>query len=117
MTIPTINPGAAPAIGLGMTNVYLDTWTKLAALYKEAMDANAEHLMVSSGRIVQEHAMQALAAASQSCAEALAKNAALVQQQSLQRMSGANQRAFEIMGQAFMDAMMGRLQMPGILRG
>jgi hypothetical protein len=92
-----------------MTNVYFDTWSKLAALYKEAMDANAEHLMVSSGRIVQEHAMQALAAASQSCAEALAKNAALVQQQSLQRMSGANQRAFEIMGQAFMDALTGRL--------
>lgn len=115
MTIPTMSPGATPAIGFGMTNVYFDTWTKLAALYKEAMDANAEHLMVSSGRIVQEHAMQALAAASQSCAEALAKNAALVQQQSLQRMSGANQRAFEIMGQAFMGAMTGQLKAFGKL--
>jgi hypothetical protein len=111
-----MNTDAAPAIGLGMPNVYLDTWSKLASLYKEAMDANAEHLMVSSGRIIQEHAMQALAAASQSCAEALAKNAALVQQQSLQRLSGANQRAFEIMGLAFMDAMTGQLKAPGKLR-
>jgi hypothetical protein len=115
MTILTTTPGAAPAIGFGMSNVYFDTWSKLAALYKEAMDANAEHLIVSSGRIVQEHAMQALAAASQSCAEALAKNAALVQQQSMLRLSGANQRALEIMGQAFMGAMMGQLKMPGQL--
>jgi hypothetical protein len=108
-----MNTSAAPAIGFGMPNLYLDTWTKLAALYKEAMDANAEHLMVSSGRIIQEHAMQALAAASQSCAEALAKNAALVQQQSMMRFSGVNQRAIEIMGQAFMDAMTGKQKAAG----
>jgi hypothetical protein len=108
-------PGAAPAIGFGMPNFYLDTWTRLAALYKEAMDANTEQLMVSSGRIIQEHAMQALAAASQSCAEALAKNAAVVQQQSMQRLTGVNQRAIEIMGQAFMDALMGRQKAPAKL--
>jgi hypothetical protein len=112
-----MNTGAAPAaIGFGMPNIYLDTWTKLAALYKEAMDANTEHLMVSSGRIIQEHAMQALAAASQSCAEALAKNAALVQQQSMMRLSGANQRAIEIMGQAFFDAVTGRQKTSDKLR-
>jgi hypothetical protein len=107
-----MSTGAAPATGFGMPNLYLDTWTRLAALYKEAMDANTEHLMVTSGRIIQEHAMQALAAASQSCAEALAKNAAIVQQQSMQRMSGVNQRAIEIMGQAFMDALTGRQKTP-----
>jgi hypothetical protein len=100
----------AGAMGTGMSNLYLDAWSRVATLYKDALEANAQHLYVSSAQIVQEHTMQALAAASRSCAEALAKNAAVVQQQSFVRLAGANQRAIEVMGQAFLDAMAGRGQ-------
>lgn len=52
-----------------------------------------------------EETMKAFIAASQSCAEALAKNAVSVQQQSFGRLMSANQKAIEIMGQGFADAM------------
>jgi hypothetical protein len=103
----------ARAMGDGMPNFYLDTWSKVADLYKDALEANAQHLFVSSAQIVQEHTMQALVAASRSCAEALAKNAAVVQQQSFARFAGANQRAIEMISKAFVDAMSGRAQSPG----
>jgi hypothetical protein len=104
----TMKMEPARALGTGMSNVYLDAWSTVAGLYKEALEANAQHLYVSSAQIVQEHTMQALVAASRSCAEALAKNAAVVQQQSLVRLAGANQQAIQVMGQAFLDAMSGR---------
>ena len=51
--------------------------------------------------------MKAFIAASQSCAEALTRNAVSVQQQSFSRLISANQKAVEIMGQSFADAMAG----------
>jgi hypothetical protein len=98
------------ATGSGMSNPYLDAWSRVAGLYKDALEANAQHLFVSSAQIIQEHTMQALVAASRSCAEALAENAAVVQQQSLTRLAGANQRAIEVMSQAFFNAITWRGQ-------
>jgi hypothetical protein len=100
----TTKAPAAPATN----NAYLDAWSQVATLYRDTMEANAQHLFVSSAQIIQEHTMQALVAASRSCAEALARNAAAVQQQSLVRFAGANQRAIEVMSKAFLDAISGR---------
>lgn len=104
----------APVFGLDMNHIFVDTSSKIAALYSEAMRASAEQLWVSSARIVQEHVMQALVAASQSCAEALAKNAAAVQQQAFSRLAGANQQAAEMMGRAFVDSWMAAMKPPSM---
>lgn len=82
-----------------------EMWARIGILYKDAMDASAQDLLLSSTRIVQEHTLRAMVAASQSCAEALAQNAAKVQQQSVERMFTANRRAAEIMGQTWLEAM------------
>jgi hypothetical protein len=89
---------------MGMNNIYLDAMTRVAGLYRESMQANAEQLMISSARIVQEHVMRAMVMASQSCAEELAKNAAALQQQWMTRLAGTNQKAMETMGRAFVDS-------------
>jgi hypothetical protein len=106
MTVLTTNAIATPAFTPGINNPFLEPWSKLVTLYKEAMEESAQQLMVSSARIIQEHTMRALMAAAQSCAEELAQNAAKVQQQSMLRFASANQKAFEVMGRAYMDAMM-----------
>jgi hypothetical protein len=93
-----------PAFEPGTNNPFLDIWWKVAGLYKDGLRADSEQLWVSSTRIIQEHTMRALVQASQSCAEALAKNAADMQQKSVARMAETNQKAMEMMGQAFVDA-------------
>jgi hypothetical protein len=80
-------------------------WSRIGILYKDAFDASAQDLLVSSTRIVHEHTLRAMVAASQSCAEALAQNAAKVQQQSFDRLLAANRRAAEIMGRTWVEAM------------
>jgi hypothetical protein len=82
-----------------------EMWSRIGIVYKDALDASAYDLVVSSARIVQEHTLRAMVAASQSCAQALAQNAAKVQQQSLDRMISANQKAAEIVGQTWLEAL------------
>jgi len=85
---------------------YQDAVAKISGVYSDSMRANAEQLWVSSAQIIVQETVKAYLAASQSCMEALAKNAASVQRQSFGRIVHANQKAFEIMGQAATDAML-----------
>lgn len=84
---------------------YQATFLKIANVYADSTRASAEQLWISSSKIIMEETMKAFIAASQSCVEALAKNAVSVQQQSFGRLIGANQKAVEIMGQSFAQAM------------
>jgi hypothetical protein len=100
MTSLTTFPAIPPAID----NQFLETWIRIGSVYKDAMDDSAQGLVISSAQIIQEHTMRAFVAAAQSCAEALMQNAARVQQQSIARFSTANQKAAEIVGRAWVDA-------------
>jgi hypothetical protein len=102
LTFPTFEPRT--------NNPMVDMWWQVAGMYKDALRADSEQLWVSSARIVQEHTMRALVTASQSCAEALAKNAAEVQQKSFARLTETNQKAMEMMGRALVDAWTGGLK-------
>ena len=84
---------------------YQATFLKIANVYADSTRASIEQLWISSSKIIMEETMKAFIAASQSCAEALTKNAVSVQQQSFGRLIGANQKAVEIMGQNFAEAM------------
>ena len=84
---------------------YQDVWTKIANVYADSARVNMEQLWVSSSKIIIEETTKAFMTASQSCMEALSRNAVTVQQQSFNRLLGANQKAFEIMGQSFTDSM------------
>lgn len=84
---------------------YQDAWARIAGVYADSARANVEQLWVSSSKIIIEETTKAFMAASQSCMEALSRNAVAVQQQSFNRLLGANQRAFEILGQSVTDAM------------
>jgi hypothetical protein len=106
----TIYPNFACAIELGTNNPYQEMFSKIGTVYADSMRANAEQLWFSSARIIQEHTLRAFVAASQSCIEALAKNTAAVQQQSFGRIVGANQKAAEIMGQGFTNAMLASMK-------
>lgn len=90
-------------------NYFFEMWARLGILYKDALDASACELLMSSTRIVQEHTLRAMLSASQSCAQALAHNASRVQQQNFDRLVAANRRAAEIVGQTWLDAMTARM--------
>ena len=92
------------------TAPFFDTWSSVAGLYRDAMQANTQQLAQSSASIIQEHTLRAFVAASKACADALAKNALAVQQQSLGRFVDANQKAVGVMGKAFTQAWLGSLQ-------
>jgi len=85
-------------------------WSDIAGLYRGAVQANTEQLMLSSAGIIQEQMLRAFITASQSCADALAKNALSVQQKSMERLAEANGKAVGLMGRAFTQAWMGNLQ-------
>lgn len=91
------------------TAPFLDTWSSVTGLYRDAMQANTQQLLQSSAAIIQEHTLRALISASKACADALAKNAVAVQQASLGRFVDANQKAVGVMGQAFTQAWLGSL--------
>lgn len=97
-------PGAALA---GAMAPIFGSWSGVADLYRDAMEANTRQWVLSSASIIQEHTLRAVMEASRSCADALAKNAVDVQQQSLARFADANQKAMEMMGRSVMDAWMG----------
>lgn len=84
-----------------------DAWTGAAGVYRDAMQASAQQWVLSSANIIQEHTLRAIINASQSCADALAKNAMTMQQKSMERLMDANQKAAGMMGQAFTDMWMG----------
>jgi hypothetical protein len=89
---------------------FFGLWSNVAGLYREATQANAQQLLLSSAGIIQEHTLRAFITASQSCADALAKNAMSVQQQSMERFADANGKAVGMLGQAFAQAWMGSMQ-------
>ena len=89
---------------------YQEAVSKIANVYAESMRSNVEQLWISSSQIIVQETVKAFMSASQSCMEALAKNAASVQQQSFGRIITANQKAFEIMGQAATDTMLSGLK-------
>ena len=95
------------------TRPYQDAVSKIANVYTDSMRANTEQLWISSSQIIVQETVKAFMAASQSCMEALAKNAASVQQQSFGRIISANQKAFEIMGQAATDTMLSGMKRTG----
>jgi len=84
-----------------------DAWTGAAKVYRDAMQASAQQWVLSSANIIREHTLRAIINASQSCADALAKNAMAMQQKSMERLMDANQKATGMMGQAFTDMWMG----------
>ena len=102
MMFTNFNPGTAFAPA--MPTALFDTWSGVAGLYRNAMEASAQQWVMSSANIIQQHTLQAVINASQACADALAKNAVEVQQQSLARYTEANQKAFELMGNAWLKA-------------
>ncbi|WP_020653947.1 hypothetical protein [Massilia niastensis] len=92
------------------TQPYQDAFSKITKVYADSIRANTEQLWLSSTQIVQEETIKAFVSASQSCMEALAKNAESVTQQSFGRLVDANQKAFEIMGQVYTDTMTGAMK-------
>lgn len=92
------------------TAPFFKSWSNVAGLYRDAMQANTQQWVQSSASIIQEHTLRAFVAASQACASALAKNAMAVQQESMGRFVDANQKAVGVMGKAFTQAWMGSLQ-------
>jgi hypothetical protein len=104
-TSATPNP-AFPA----MQAPFFGLWSDVAGLYRDAMRANAQQLLLSSAGIIQQHTLRAFITASQSCADALAKNAMAVQQQSMERFADANGKAAGMLGGAFTQAWMRSIQ-------
>lgn len=96
--VPFPSPVATPLLGL---------WSDIAGLYRGAVQANTEQLVLSSVGIIQEQMLRAFITASQSCADALAKNALSVQQKSMERFAEANGKAVGLMGRAVTQAWMG----------
>lgn len=85
-------------------------WSDVASLYRDALGANTQQMVLSSARIIQEHTLRAFMSASQACADALAKNALSVQQDSMARLLDANGKAAGMMGNAFTQAWLQGLQ-------
>ncbi|MEN3275025.1 MAG: hypothetical protein V7631_815 [Massilia sp.] len=79
-------------------------WSDVASLYRDALGANTQQLVLSSARIIQEHTLRAFMSAAQACADALAKNALSVQQDSMARLLDANGKVAGVMGNAFTQA-------------
>ena len=96
---------AYPQFNAATALPYQDTFLKIANVYADSTRASMEQLWISSAKIIMEETMKAFIAASQSCAEALTRNAVSVQQQSFGRLISANQKAVDIMGQSFADGM------------
>jgi hypothetical protein len=89
-----------------MSSQLFDTWFRVGGLYRDAVQASAQQLMLNSAAIVQDQASRAFMAASQASAEALARNAMGVQRQFLERLVEANWKAAGMMGNTFATAWM-----------
>ncbi|WP_296942359.1 hypothetical protein [uncultured Massilia sp.] len=104
--MPTTGTNPATAFAAALPGPLMEPWTGIAGLYRDAMEKHTQQLLLSSANIIQEHTVRAFVAASNACADALAKNAVAVQQQSLERYAEANRKAMEMMGSAWMKAWM-----------
>ena len=93
----------------GVSAPFLTRWSNLAGVYGDVRRANTQQLLQSSAAIVQEQMLRAFISATQSCAEALAKNAVSVQQRSMERFADANGKAVGMLGQALTQAWMGSM--------
>jgi hypothetical protein len=109
ITMLTMSANPSPTFP-AMSAPFFGIWSNVAGLYKDVMRENTQQLLLSSAGIIQEHTLRAFITASQSCAEALAKNAMSVQQQSMERFADANGKAVGMMGRAFTQAWMGNMQ-------
>lgn len=98
MMMLTKNMNPAMAFTPSMPVPLFDAWTGAANVYRDAMQASAQQWVLSSANIIQEHTLRAIINASQSCADALAKNAMTMQQKSMERLMDANQKAAGMMG-------------------
>lgn len=112
MAITTFSTFATPTIEVGVNNPYLEMLTKIGNVYTDSAKNDADQFWTSSTRIIQEHTTRAFMSASQACLQALAQNAAAIQQQSLERIGAANQKAVQIMANAFTDAMTAGFRVP-----
>lgn len=101
----TMNASPSAAFPV-MSAPFVTLWSNIAGVYGETMRANTQQLLLSSAAIVQEQMLRAFISASQSCAEALAKNAVSVQQRSMERFADANGKAVGMLGQAFTQTWM-----------
>lgn len=93
-----------------MSTPFFKLWSGVAGVYGEAMTANTQQLLQSSAGIIQEQMLRAFINASQSCADALAKNAMAVQRQSMERLAEANGKVVGLVGQALTQTWMGGMQ-------
>jgi hypothetical protein len=91
MTNMNVYPGAAFT---AMPTPMFETWSGVNGLYRKAMEASVQQMVLSSTAIVQEHTLRAFMSASQACAEALAKNTMAVQQQAMGMVGGAWMKAW-----------------------
>lgn len=89
---------------------FMKLWSNVAGIYGETMRANTQQLLLSSVSVIQEQLLRAFISTSQSCADALAKNAMAVQQQSMERFAEANGKVVGLMGQAFTQTWMKSMQ-------
>lgn len=102
---------ASPSASFPVMSAPLFTlWSNIAGVYGEAMRANTQQLLFSSVAIIQEQMLRAFITASQSCADALAKNAMVVQRQSMERFADANGEVVGLMGQALRQVWMESMQ-------
>lgn len=101
---------ASPNVAFPTVSVpFLKLWSNVAGVYGEAMRANTQQLLLSSMAVIQEQMLRAYITASQSCADALAKNAMAVQRQSMERLAEANGKVVGMLGQAFTQTWMGSI--------
>ena len=89
---------------------FLALWSNAAGVYGEVMRANTQQLLFSSAAVIQEQMLRAFISASQSCADALAKNAMVVQRQSMERCADANGKGVGLMGHALTQVWMESMQ-------
>jgi hypothetical protein len=109
VSFPTLNPAA---LTWSADHPGVQMWTKVASVYRNLVQESATQLWLSSAQIIPEHTLKAFADASQSCFDALTKNAAAVQQQALVKMIGANQQAATIVGNEVSDAVLSSMKLP-----
>ena len=101
---------ASPNVAFPTVSVpFLKLWSNVAGVYGEAMRANTQQLLLSSMVVIQEQMLRAYITASQSCADALAKNAMAVQRQSMERLAEANGKVVGMLGQACTQAWSGSM--------
>ena len=97
----TTYPASVAGSEIANNNAFFDMMSQVGKVYSDSIKTNSSEMWMSSARIVQEHATRAMVNAAQECITALTQNASELQQRSLVRLGSANQRAMELMIDAF----------------